>query len=381
MPLALIAATNPRLILHKNVFRSIFWGGLIVATTFKTNIIYKASFHSFSGAIMAANSTMKAVVIHTKGGPDVLKVEERPIPTAQPGQVLIRVKAFGLNRSEMFTRQGHSPGVEFPRILGIEATGIVEHAPGGEFEKGQIVMTAMGGMGRQFDGGYAQYTVVPTNQVQVITVPTKLGWDVLGAMPEMLNTAYGAITKSLEVKKGDRLLIRGGTTSVGLAALAIAKGFGAHVASTSRRPEREQMLREYGADKFFVEDGAIAAQIKDDSQKFNKVLELVGVVTLKDSFQCTSKGGIVSMTGIVGNKWSIDNFQAMEYIPKYRYLTTFGGWVEEFMSTPLNDIVQQVEAGTFKIKVGKVFHMDQIAEAHQCMDDNAAEGKIVVLTD
>ena len=141
------------------------------------------------------------------------------------------------------------------------------------------------------------------------------------------------------------------------------------------------MLRDYGADEFFVDDGAIAAQIKDDSQKFNKVLELVGVVTLKDSFQCTSKGGIVSMTGIVGNKWSIENFQAMEYIPKYRYLTTFGGWIEEFMSTPLNDIVQQVEAGTFKIKVGKVFHIDQIAEAHQCMDDNAAEGKIVVLTD
>jgi NADPH:quinone reductase-like Zn-dependent oxidoreductase len=329
----------------------------------------------------AANNTMKAVVIHTPGGPEVLKVEDRPIPTASPGQVLIRVKAFGLNRSEMFTRQGHSPGVEFPRILGIEATGIVEHAPGGEFEKGQIVMTAMGGMGRQFDGGYAQYTVVPANQVQAITVPTKLGWDVLGAMPEMLNTAYGAVTKSLEVKKGDRLLIRGGTTSVGLAALAIAKGLGAHVASTSRRPEREQTLRDYGADEFFVDDGAIAAQIKDDSHKFNKVLELVGVVTLKDSFQCTSKGGIVSMTGIVGNKWSIENFQAMEYIPKYRYLTTFGGWIEEFMSTPLNDIVQQVEAGTFKIKVGKVFHIDQIAKAHQCMDDNAAEGKIVVLTD
>ena len=68
---------------------------------------------------MAANNTMKAVVIHTPGGPEVLKVEDQPIPSAKPGQVLIRVKAFGLNRSEMFTRQGHSPGVEFPRILGI----------------------------------------------------------------------------------------------------------------------------------------------------------------------------------------------------------------------------------------------------------------------
>lgn len=86
------------------------------------------------------------------GGPEVFKVESRPIPTPEKGQVLIRVKAFGLNRSEMFTRQGHSPGVKFPRILGIEAAGIVENAPGGEFKKGDYALTAMGGMGREFDG-------------------------------------------------------------------------------------------------------------------------------------------------------------------------------------------------------------------------------------
>ncbi len=74
---------------------------------------------------------------------------------------MIRVKAFGLNRSEMFTRQGHSPNVKFPRILGIEAVGTVEDAPGNEFRKGDVVATAMGGLGRVLDGGYAQYTCVP----------------------------------------------------------------------------------------------------------------------------------------------------------------------------------------------------------------------------
>jgi NADPH:quinone reductase-like Zn-dependent oxidoreductase len=108
--------------------------------------------------------TMKAAVIHEPGGPEVLKVESRPIPTPRAGEVLIRVKAFGLNRSEMFTRQGHSPGVKFPRVLGIEAVGLVEEAPGGEFRKGDVVATAMGGMGRQFDGSYAEYTLVPSNQ-------------------------------------------------------------------------------------------------------------------------------------------------------------------------------------------------------------------------
>ena len=114
---------------------------------------------------------MKAVVIHEAGGPEVLKVEKRPIPVPHSGQVLIRVKAFGLNRSELFTRQGHSPGVPFPRILGIEAVGLVEDAPGKEFHKGAVVATAMGGMGRQFDGGYAEYTCVPVTQVQVSPQP------------------------------------------------------------------------------------------------------------------------------------------------------------------------------------------------------------------
>jgi NADPH:quinone reductase-like Zn-dependent oxidoreductase len=72
---------------------------------------------------------MKAAVVYEPGGPEVLKIESRPIPTPAAGQVLIRVMAFGLNRSELFTRQGHSPNVRFPRILGIEAAGLVEQAP------------------------------------------------------------------------------------------------------------------------------------------------------------------------------------------------------------------------------------------------------------
>ena len=122
---------------------------------------------------------MKAAVIHEAGGPDVLKLESRPVPTPQPGEVLIRVKAFGLNRSELFTRQGLSPDVKFPRILGIEAAGVVEAAPGTKFAKGDIVATVMGGMGRMFDGSYAEYTCVPAGQVQ--RIKTQLPWETLGA--------------------------------------------------------------------------------------------------------------------------------------------------------------------------------------------------------
>jgi NADPH:quinone reductase-like Zn-dependent oxidoreductase len=200
--------------------------------------------------------------------------------------------------------RGLSPTVKFPRVLGIEAVGLVEESPSGEFSKDDVVATCMGEMGREFDGGYAEYTCVPAAQVMALKTyknkPQKdIPWALVGALPEMMNTAWGSLFKSLQLNKDDDLLIRGGTTSVGLAAAVIAKSTGARVAATTRRPERADLLKRNGADEVFIDNGTIADEVKKrHPAKFSKVLEFIGGVPgFKDTMQCVRDQGIVCMAG------------------------------------------------------------------------------------
>jgi len=190
---------------------------------------------------------------------------------------------------------------------------------------------------------------------------------------------WGSLFKSLRLQKEDHLLIRGGTTSVGLAAAALAKSMCNFVAVTTRKSEREQILKENGANEVYIDNGSIAEEVKNrHPEKFSKILELVGVTTLADSMKCASDNGIVCATGIAGGKWVMENFFPNAVIPTSVCLTTFSSTVPLFMATPLEEIAKKMVDGSFTFPI-KTYTLDQIVEAHQAMDDSTALAKIVVL--
>lgn len=323
-------------------------------------------------------ATMRAVVLDAPGPPSALQIRDLPIPTPPPGWVLIRVKAFGLNRSELHTRLGLAEGVTFPRVLGIEAAGVVAAAPGGEFGAGQQVVTMMGGMGRTFDGGYAEYTCVPA--AQVIPFHSALDWATIGAAPEMLQTAYGSLTVGLDMQPGQSLLIRGGTSSVGMAAAVLAKDHGLTVLSTTRSPARAGVLTAIGVDHVIVDEGAVAAKVRAILPAgVNTALELVGTPTLPDTLAATAYHGVVCFTGMLSNQWTVRDFYPIAYLPRGVRLSAYGGEAADLPAPILQKFLDDVAAGRLTMPLHRTYTLDEIVTAHADMEANNATGKLVVL--
>lgn len=320
---------------------------------------------------------MKAAITTKAGNPEVIEIQEVATPKAKSGWVLIKVKAFGLNRSELFTRRGESPGVMFPRIQGIECVGIVEEDPSNTYAKGQQVAAIMGGMGRFFDGGYAEYALAPLEIV--FPFQSRLSWDVLGAIPEMFQTVSGSLNQALEIKEGETLLIRGGTSSIGMLSCQLAKSQGLTVISTTRNPDKKQALIDNGADHVIIDNGNVNDQIREIyPEGVNKVLELIGTRTLKDSLKCIAPKGMVCMTGILGNEWTMKDFTPMGDIPSLGRLTVYMGESKNLSKELLQEFIDEVEKGNIKLNIDKVFQLSEVANAHQYMEDNRAKGKVIV---
>jgi NADPH:quinone reductase-like Zn-dependent oxidoreductase len=333
-----------------------------------------------NGALLAMGRTMRAAVCVRAGDPDVLEIRELPVPAVRQGWSLVQVKGAGLNRSELRTRQGHSPNVTFPRVLGIECVGVVAASTDPSLPDGTTVAAVMGEMGREFDGGYAEYALVPNSLLMPVT--TSLDWDVLAALPETYLTAHGSLD-ALGVTPGGqgRLLIRGGTSSVGMAAASIASGYGIETAATTRRSHKIDALTAAGVDHVLLDDGASLTPrlhaVWPEGPDY--VLELVGATTTVHSLHLVRRGGTVCVSGSLSG-WAIPDFEPIAMIPSGTKLTAFhsDNIKGSAGTTILQRVVDEVEAGTYRPNVDRVFALDDIVAAHRYMENDQATGKIVV---
>jgi NADPH:quinone reductase len=327
-----------------------------------------------------ATTTMKAVVLDGPGPASALQIRRVPVPTPRAGWALIAVKAFGLNRSELHSRLGLAEGVTWPRVLGAEATGVIVACPGGEFSPGQQVAALADGMGRTFDGGYAEYTCVPVSQV--VPFSSSLEWPTLAAIPVMLLTANGSLNVGLDARAGQTLLVRGGTSSIGMLTAVLAKHLTMTVLSTTRNPSKAKALEDIGVDHVVIDDGSVSRAVREIyPDGVDGALELIGTPTLPDTLRCLRIHGVACFTGILSNQWTVEQFYPIDYIPRGVRLTAYSGDAVDLPPAVLQSFIDDVEAGQVKVPVGRVFRLDEIVEAHQAMEDGALSGKLVVTTD
>ena len=316
---------------------------------------------------------MKANVIYEPGGPEKLIYTDWPTPTVRPGWSLVQVKGFGMNHSEVFTRQGLSPTVTFPRVLGIECVGVVaETTDPGRLPVGRKVLSIMGEMGRAFDGGYAEYALLPNSQIY--PVDTDLDWTTLAALPETFYTAYGSFL-NLRIGETDKVLVRGGASGVGVAFLRLVKGKypGVSVTGSTRSTKKAGLLKQAGYEDVILEaDGKLRTE-----ERFAKVLELIGPATLTDTFAHTAEGGIVCSTGQLGNQWTIEGMDPIFDLPPNGYLTSFySGNVD---GAKLQAMLDYVEKYRVDAAPARVFSLDQVPEAHAWLESGESLGKAVVV--
>ena len=317
---------------------------------------------------------MKAVKIYQAGGPEQLIYQDVPTPDIKEGWSLVKIKGFGINHSEIFTREGKSPSVQFPRILGIECVGEVAQSSTPALAVGQKVVSIMGEMGRAFDGSYAEYVLLPNEQIY--PVHTDLDWTTLAAIPETYYTAFGSL-QQLRIAPQDRVLVRGAGSGVGVAFAQLLKAQFPHVVlhGSTRNPAKATRLQAVGFDEVITEaDGKIQTD-----QSYDKILELVGPATLRDSFSHINEHGVVCNTGQLGNIWYVNDFDPIIELKNNSYLTAFySGNVSQAKLDAMFDYIRQFNV---KILIERVFTLEQVPEAHRFLQSADGFGKVVVMNE
>jgi NADPH:quinone reductase len=325
--------------------------------------------------------TMRAIILKGFGGLDSLVYTDIPKPLPKEGEVVIKVKGFGINHAELHMRRGE--WAEAAEVSGIECVGVVDSCPGGEFPVGAKVAALMGGLGRTINGSYAEYTRVRAANVALIE--SDLPWSDLAALPETYATAWTCLFRNLNLTAGQTLVLRGATSSFGQAALKMAVAADARVIATTRSPKRFSMLEELGASRVELERPDLAAHIAE-SKQIDAVLDLVGNSTILDSLDMLRRGGTACLAGWLGGLDPIGDFNPLLRMASgvnWNFLGSFVFGTPGFplSDVPLKDIARQVAEGKLDAKPSRVFSFDQIHEAHRVMEAGEAGGKMVVVMD
>ena len=237
----------------------------------------------------------------------------------------------------------------------------------------------MGGLGREYDGSYARYTLIPER----IAIPftSDLDWATIGAIPEMTQTAYGSLVHAMRARSGDTILVRGGTSTVGLMAVRLGVRMGMTVIATTRRESARPVLNEAGAAHVVIDDGRIEEKVRALAPGgVDAALELVGIPVLGDTLRCVRPGGMVSFTGSLTDVWSMKDFSPFGLIPSTVGLTVYHGQAWDLPASVLQEVLDAVKAGEMSVPIARVFHgLEQVPDAHRALDSYAVPGKNVVV--
>lgn len=318
------------------------------------------------------DGVMRAVVLDGPTAGKDVGLSEVGIPEVRPGWVLVRVRAFGMNHSEQILREFEIENdyIQKPIVPGIECVGEIADPSDSGLAAGQKVVALMGGMGRSFNGSYAEYALLPLHHV--FPVESDLSWEEMGAIPETYFTAWGSLFQCLRTTEKDKLLIRGATCALGYASIQLAKALGCTVVGTTHRESKMRLLARAGADETVLDDGSLRGKVDG----VTKALELIGIKTLKDTMMSVEQGAIVCNTGVLGKVYEWNRFDPIKDIPNGVCLTGF------YSNFPTRDTMQAIfrfmDENELKPLIGAVYDFNDIREACVALDSGSVNGKIVV---
>ncbi|MFD2235952.1 NAD(P)H-quinone oxidoreductase [Aureimonas populi] len=324
--------------------------------------------------------SMQAIIVETPGGPEALACVERPRPLPGHGEILVRVKAAGVNRPDVMQRKGkYPPPPGAPDILGLELAGIVEAAGEGatRYAPGDRVMALVAG------GAYAQYAVV--HETNALPVPDALSFVEAGAIPETYFTVWSNVFVRAGLRAGETILVHGGSSGIGTTAIQLAKAFGAKVLVTAGNKEKCEACRRLGADRaihYGEEDYVQAALEATEGRGVDVILDMVGGDYIQRNLKAAAADGrIAQIAFLQGPKVALDLTPLL-----LKRLTLTGSTLRarpvamkaELARDLEEKVVPLLARGEVGPIIDSVFPFAEVAAAHRRMDEGAHIGKIVL---